>query len=180
MQPHFYDAIIHQNHAYTHLFYYALSLSIRFYNKVHVVDVRNGEQSGRRNCFDRSNFPIAGDIELGMPGARETINNGKGRFTSMFGISVDWISMKQRVETAVTFGKQWGAWGYGVGRFVGWWVVSTALITALPLVFEANRELVVEEMERLQAASMIEQGASPAELQQMGFTTVVDPKVVNA
>jgi hypothetical protein len=52
-----------------------------------------------------------------------------------------WIRSISTVVT--TSGLQWGGWAYKHTRTIGWWVVTTGMITALPLLFEvrASRRL---------------------------------------
>lgn len=68
---------------------------------------------------------------------------------------------------------------YQYARQIGWFVVTTGMITLLPLVFEVRREAAIEQAE----VSMIEQGLregkTPQELHQMGLTAAVEPRVLN-
>ena len=73
----------------------------------------------------------------------------------------------------------WAAIARKISTNVGWWLVTTAIITALPLTIEYNREIAYEEMERLQVADAIEnQGASPLQLKQQGVSSAVNPSVL--
>jgi len=65
----------------------------------------------------------------------------------------------------------WGKMTTSFGTTMGWWVVTTAILTALPLVMEFNREFQVEEMERLTIADLMDKGHSEMELKQNGFDT---------
>jgi hypothetical protein len=47
-----------------------------------------------------------------------------------------WIRSISTVVT--TSGLQWGGWAYKHTRTIGWWVVTTGMITALPLLFEVR------------------------------------------
>jgi len=95
---------------------------------------------------------------------------------------------------------------YANSRTIGWWVVTTAMITAVPLIMEVmfplrtqcispppshnhmlslsfplsqyNRELQLEELEKLQIAKALAEGATPAGLAQQGLTSAVEPKVL--
>jgi hypothetical protein len=40
----------------------------------------------------------------------------------------------------------WGQYGFMASRYIGWFVVTTGLITALPLVLEIKREMMHEEL----------------------------------
>ena len=63
-------------------------------------------------------------------------NPNGGKKTRMEQIG-GWI---RSISSAVTVsGLQWGNWAYKHTRTVGWWVVTTGMITALPLLFEVRR-----------------------------------------
>ena len=96
------------------------------------------------------------------------------------GLKVDWTKLSTRLRGFASQGYEFGTIGYTWGRQIGWYVVTTAMITALPLVFEYNREIQVEQMEELQVADALEKGANPMNLAQQGMTSAVDPKVLNA
>jgi len=68
---------------------------------------------------------------------------------------------------------------YGFTRHVGWFIVTTAMITYVPLIFEYNRETVFEEMEKLQIEKYIAEGANPAQLSAQGLTSAIAPSVLN-
>jgi hypothetical protein len=77
-------------------------------------------------------------------------------------------------------GLDWAALGKKLGTGLSWWLVTTAIITALPLVIEYNREFAIEEIERLQITDAIEnQGMSPAQLRANGMAAAVAPSVLN-
>jgi hypothetical protein len=40
----------------------------------------------------------------------------------------------------VTQGLEWGKWAYMSSRFIGWIIVTTGIVTALPLIFEVPSE----------------------------------------
>ena len=106
-----------------------------------------------------------------------------GFFASLsgrLGLNVNWSVVQTRLQTYASTGYEWGLSGYALSRTIGWYVVTTAMITALPLVFEYNREMQVEDMERLQVLDAVEnKGASPMALAQQGMSTAVEPKVLN-
>jgi len=93
----------------------------------------------------------------------------------------DGINSKQtRVFTAkvTKFGMSWGQWSYATLRTVGWFLVTSAMITAVPLIFEYNRELQLEELEKLQIAKGLAEGGTPYGLAQQGLSSAVEPKVL--
>ena len=118
-----------------------------------------------------------------MVSARDIVDGKKGTagfagFMSSMGLNVNWGSLKSRFRTFASKSFEWGQMGYSLGCQVGWYVVTTAMITALPLVFEYNREIQVEEMEKLQVQDALEKGANPMQLAQQGLTSAVEPKVL--
>jgi hypothetical protein len=115
--------------------------------------------------------------------ARSIVNGGekKGFFSSTLGamgINLNWSVVRARMSGIATTGYEWGVMGYTFTRQIGWYVVTTAMITALPLIFEYNREIQVEDMEALQVQDALEKGANPMALAQQGMTSAVDPKVL--
>ena len=105
-------------------------------------------------------------------------SGGFSGFMSSFGINVNWGSLKTRFRAFASTSFEWGQMGYSMATQVGWIVVTTAMITALPLVFEYNREIQVEELEKLQVQDALEKGANPMALAQQGLTSAVEPKVL--
>jgi hypothetical protein len=63
-------------------------------------------------------------------------------------------------------------------RYLGWIVVTTGMITLLPLMLEIKREVFVEELEAMQISDAMSKGATPQELANAGMTAAVDPKVL--
>lgn len=90
----------------------------------------------------------------------------------------NWKQFKATVGGWMTTGSEYGLMGYMLSRQIGWYIVTTAMITALPLVFEYNREGIVEDLEALQVADAIDKGAAPQQLAQQGMTSAVGPKVL--
>ena len=90
----------------------------------------------------------------------------------------DWKTFKATVRGWMGVGAEYGMMGYMFSRQIGWYIVTTAMITALPLVFEYNREGIVEDLEALQIADAIDKGAAPQQLAQQGMTSAVGPKVL--
>jgi len=76
-------------------------------------------------------------------------------------------------------GKDLWIFGLGWAKFLGWMVVTTGMITALPLTFEIKREYILDEEESRLIASGISEGRTPQELAMNGLTAAVDPKVLN-
>ena len=118
-----------------------------------------------------------------MVNARDIVDGKKGSgfaggFMSSLGLNVNWGSLRTRFRTFASKSFEWGQMGYSLSCQVGWYVVTTAMITALPLVFEYNREIQVEEMEKLQVQDAIEKGANPMQLAQQGLSSAVEPKVL--
>eukprot|EP00599_Poterioochromonas_sp_BG-1_P000287 CAMPEP_0173150782 /NCGR_PEP_ID=MMETSP1105-20130129/11173_1 /TAXON_ID=2985 /ORGANISM="Ochromonas sp., Strain BG-1" /LENGTH=94 /DNA_ID=CAMNT_0014065999 /DNA_START=93 /DNA_END=377 /DNA_ORIENTATION=- len=74
--------------------------------------------------------------------------------------------------------KNVAGWVFAHSRQIGWFIVTTGMITAFPLIFEVKREELVEELEQLRIAQGVAQGRSPQELANSGLTAAVDPKVL--
>ena len=90
------------------------------------------------------------------------------------------------------------------GKHIGWFIVTTGMITALPLIFEVSyqyhhlcfllnlyelnfficathqvkREAMVEEMEKMQIGAALQEGRSPQELAASGMTAAIEPAVL--
>ena len=112
-----------------------------------------------------------------MSSARELINapGGSGGWLPSF----DWTTLQRRITMNVRAGVNWTKMGSNIGKNIGWWLVTTAIITALPLTMEFNREIMAEEVERLTIVDAVEnQGATPLQLQQAGLTSAVGPEVL--
>eukprot|EP01035_Chromulina_nebulosa_P016861 gene16861-22348_t len=58
-------------------------------------------------------------------------------------------------------------------------IVTTGMITLLPLVLEVKREGEVEKLEQLQIQSRLAEGISPQELANNGLTSALPPKVLS-
>lgn len=81
-------------------------------------------------------------------------------------------------------------------RYIGWFIVTTGIITLLPLMLEVclseiilflsficnikqiKREAIVEEMERVQIERELNDGKTPQELANAGLTSALGPKVL--
>lgn len=90
-----------------------------------------------------------------------------------------WRSWVNKTSTALFHSTlAWGSWAYSHSRTIAWWVVTTGMITALPLVFEIKREMFVEELEQMQISSATAEGKTPQELSQIGLQSAIEPKVL--
>ena len=87
-------------------------------------------------------------------------------------------ALRARLSTLFKGGQKWGQWGYTQARHIGWFLVTTAMITAVPLIFEYSRESQLEEMENLQVAKSLAEGANPLALKEQGFNSAIDPPVL--
>ena len=94
-------------------------------------------------------------------------------------MGIDWKKWENILMGAKQSVFGWGLWTYSNSRVIGWWVVTTGMITALPLIFEVKRESMVEELERLQINQGLAEGKSPNELAQLGLTSAIEPKVLS-
>lgn len=90
--------------------------------------------------------------------------------------NIDWVKLAQGAKQSL---QSWGLWTYSNSRIICWWLVTTGMITALPLVLEVKRESMVEEMEQLQINQGLAEGKSPNELAQLGLTSAIEPKVLS-
>lgn len=89
-----------------------------------------------------------------------------------------WLWLTTTSKTAFTTGLGLGMWAYGNLRIVGWVIVTTGMITALPLMFEIKREEMVEEFEKMQIDAALAEGQTPRDLAMSGLTSAVEPKVL--
>ena len=93
---------------------------------------------------------------------------------------LDFASVTRRAKMYFYAGLDWTKIGSRISTNLGWWVVTTAIVTALPLVMEFNREYQMEEIERLTVADAIEnQGMSPLDLKRNGISSAVNPEVLS-
>ena len=72
--------------------------------------------------------------------ARELLKNDKSQTSgpddSFFAKIGEWVRTYGTV--ALSSGMAWSSWAYKHSRTIGWWVVTTGMITALPLIFEVR------------------------------------------
>ena len=114
-----------------------------------------------------------------MSTAREIIDGPTANNNS--GLKLDWAKLRRKIHMNYRAGLDWAAVGKKLGTGIGWWLVTTAIVTALPLVIEYNREFAAEEIERLQVMDAIEnQGISPAQLRAQGLASAVAPAVLKS
>lgn len=51
--------------------------------------------------------------------------------------AVSWRTwLRDRSTIVMRHGLEWGKWAYMSSRFIGWVIVTTGIVTALPLIFE--------------------------------------------
>jgi hypothetical protein len=92
---------------------------------------------------------------------------------------MDFSTLRRKCTMYFHAGLDWSKVGSRIGTSIGWWLVTSAIITALPLVMEFNREFQVEELERLTISDAIEnQGMSPLDLKRSGLGGAVNPEVL--
>lgn len=108
-----------------------------------------------------------------MSKARETLS--KKNEGSSF--SLTWLH--ETSQFLLANGLMFSSWLYMNARHIGWFVVTTGMITALPLILEINREASAEEIEKAQIESALAEGKTPQELAMSGLTGAVEPKVLN-
>ena len=73
-----------------------------------------------------------------MSKARELLKNEKKASSSSSSMAKigEWV--RKVTAFATTSGLEWGSWTYKHSRTIGWWIVTTGMITALPLIFEVS------------------------------------------
>ena len=86
-------------------------------------------------------------------------------------------SFKKTLSNMLPQGIVIGQAAYGLARQIGWIVISSAMITVIPLMFELKREEMLEGLEQLQIKTMKQEGMTPSELAQQGITSAIEPKV---
>ena len=115
---------------------------------------------------------------MSKPNAKKIIREEKKKtgFLSSIPPFFSWLgnSINHAYETVIppTY------WGYSWVRHVIWFVLTTGMITALPLMFEVKREQMIEEMESMQIAAAMADGKTPQELANAGLTGAIAPKVL--
>mmetsp|Transcript_25857 Transcript_25857/g.43114 ORF Transcript_25857/g.43114 Transcript_25857/m.43114 type:complete len:109 (-) Transcript_25857:79-405(-) len=107
-----------------------------------------------------------------MSKARDIIERGREEGSEFY----NWIS--NSTKSLFTVGPAVTQWCYMNGRIIGWWIVTTGMLTALPLIFEIKREAMLEDLEKMQVDSQLAEGRTPQELAVEGLTSAVDPKVL--
>uniref|UniRef100_A0A7S3HMU8 Mitochondrial import receptor subunit TOM22 homolog n=1 Tax=Spumella elongata TaxID=89044 RepID=A0A7S3HMU8_9STRA len=109
-----------------------------------------------------------------MSKARSTIESNE---SSAFSNAFKWLNINTKI--AAEFGWNSWLWIYANGRMVGWFIVTTGMITAVPLLFEVKRESILEDLEQIQIGKQLAEGRTPQELAFEGLTAAVEPKVLN-
>lgn len=69
-------------------------------------------------------------------------------------------------------------WSYINARHIGWFIVTTGIITAFPLIFEIKREASLEEDEMRAIGKELAEGKTPQDLAMEGMTSAIEPKVL--
>jgi hypothetical protein len=82
------------------------------------------------------------------------------------------------VKIGVSYGQSAFQFLYMNSRMIGWMIVTTGMITALPIYFELRREVMLEELERLEIGQAMEAGKTPQELAASGLSSAIQPKVL--
>eukprot|EP00388_Colpodella_angusta_P049178 GDKK01078752.1.p2 GENE.GDKK01078752.1~~GDKK01078752.1.p2 ORF type:complete len:110 (-),score=13.22 GDKK01078752.1:12-341(-) len=108
-----------------------------------------------------------------MSKARSTIENGE---PSTWSSSLKWLNVNTKF--AAEFGWNSWLWVYANSRMIGWFIVTTGMITAVPLLFEVKRESMLEELEQIQINRSLAERRTPQELAFEGLTSAVEPKVL--
>eukprot|EP00428_Durinskia_dybowskii_P067255 CAMPEP_0170388714 /NCGR_PEP_ID=MMETSP0117_2-20130122/18237_1 /TAXON_ID=400756 /ORGANISM="Durinskia baltica, Strain CSIRO CS-38" /LENGTH=78 /DNA_ID=CAMNT_0010644665 /DNA_START=177 /DNA_END=413 /DNA_ORIENTATION=+ len=71
-------------------------------------------------------------------------------------------------------------WVFMNGRIIGWWIVTTGMITAVPLLFEVRREVIFEQEEGMRVQQLLAEGKTPREVAMNdGLVSAIEPKVLN-
>ena len=108
--------------------------------------------------------------------------------------------LKTRSSFYFSLGQMCSGTIYYYSRHIGWFVVTTGIITLLPLIleviqsqdlasfltcltkslisFQVNREVQIEEFERSQINGALADGRTPQELANEGLTAAVQPSVL--
>lgn len=101
-----------------------------------------------------------------MSGARHIIEDKKAS------------SWKSWLRGMLGHSQEYAYLGYIMARHLAWAVITVGMITAVPMLVEVKREMVLEELEALQVSVALKEGASPGQLAQSGLASAIDPKVV--
>uniref|UniRef100_A0A7S0SSA7 Uncharacterized protein n=1 Tax=Chromulina nebulosa TaxID=96789 RepID=A0A7S0SSA7_9STRA len=97
--------------------------------------------------------------------------------------SRSWSEYIKSIQSSIIVGSnkglEYSKFTFMILRHVGWFIVTTGMITLLPLVLEVKREGEVEKLEQLQIQSRLAEGISPQELANNGLTSALPPKVLS-
>jgi hypothetical protein len=86
--------------------------------------------------------------------------------------------LKTQALHLFSYGQIGSSFVYSYSRHIGWFIITTGIITALPLILEVKRESIVEELEQLQINMALAEGKTPQELANSGITSAIQPKVL--
>ena len=86
--------------------------------------------------------------------------------------------LKTQALNLFSYGQIGSSIVYSYSRHIGWFIITTGIITALPLILEVKRESIVEELEQLQINMALAEGKTPQELANSGITSAIQPKVL--
>lgn len=75
-------------------------------------------------------------------------------------------------------GLEWAQWAARKTGRTGWILMTTAVVTLVPLVFEITREAQILDQENEQINNMLAAGKTRQEIAQMGFYSALDPTVL--
>eukprot|EP00904_Undaria_pinnatifida_P010058 jgi/Undpi1/6182/HiC_scaffold_20.g08666.m1 len=75
-------------------------------------------------------------------------------------------------------GLEWAQWAAQKTGRTGWILLTTAVVTLVPLVFEITREAQLIEQEKMTINALLAEGKTRQEIAQMGFFSALDPTVL--
>ncbi|CAM9768718.1 unnamed protein product [Ectocarpus sp. 12 AP-2014] len=89
------------------------------------------------------------------------------------------------LQTLVVSGRSLGVAGFGWAQWAakktgrtGWVLLTTAVVTLVPLVFEITREAQLVEQEKIHINALLAEGKTRQEIAQMGLYSALDPNVM--
>ncbi|CAM9307095.1 unnamed protein product [Ascophyllum nodosum] len=75
-------------------------------------------------------------------------------------------------------GLGWAKWASRLTGRTGWILLTTAVVTLVPLVFEVTREAQLIEQEKMQINALLAEGKTRHEIASMGLYSALDPNVM--
>eukprot|EP00903_Cladosiphon_okamuranus_P008447 g8116.t1 len=72
----------------------------------------------------------------------------------------------------------WAQWAAKKTGRTGWVLLTTAVVTLVPLVFEITREAQLIEQEQIHINALLAEGKTRQEIAQMGLLSALDPNVM--